>query len=302
MTAIEPLKVGFIGLGAMGIPMAQRIADAGFSLTVWNRDRGKAEQMHSAGIEVGDNPADVARKSDIVLLSLLNSEAVEAVILGPDGVAVGCSDGKARIIVDTSTTDPDVTRRIADRLANSSAARLLDVPVSGGVPGAEKGTLILFAGGDAELLDRARPVLASFSRRLTHMGGIGAGQTTKIFNQMIVAVNVMTIAETVALAMRSGVDASKLAPALEGGFADSIPLQLFAPRMAMGAFEPRQTGLNLMAKDLGFAEALGQSLDQPLPLVQAALSLYRAVGDRDDIAHDADVSALVRLYDKPPGD
>jgi len=302
VTAIESSRVGFVGLGAMGMPMAQRIADAGFSLTVWNRDRSKAEKIRRPGIEVGDTPADVARKSDIVLLSLLNSAAVEAVILGPDGVAQGCSDGKARIIVDTSTTDPEVTRNIADRLANSTAARLIDVPVSGGVPGAEKGTLILFAGGDAESLDRARPVLAAFSRRLTHMGSVGAGQTTKIFNQMIVAVNVMTIAETVALAMRSGVDASKLAPALEGGFADSIPLQLFAPRMATGAFEPRQTGLNLMAKDLGFAQALAESLDQPVPLVAAALSRYRAVGERADIADDADVSALVRLYDQAPAD
>jgi 3-hydroxyisobutyrate dehydrogenase len=273
----------------MGTPMARRLIDAGFEVHVWNRDRSKAAAMAGERILVAESPEDVVRRAPVTLMSLLNTEAVCQVAAR---ITECCTD---RVIVDTSTTDPNMTREIAGRLAEYGLT-WLDIPVSGGVPGAESGSLIMFAGGPAEVIDQIRPVLAPLSRRVSYMGQSGAGQITKIFNQMIVAVNLLTIAETVALAQSCGVDAAQLAPALAGGFADSVPLQLFATRMATGAFEPRETGINLMTKDLGFAQRLALEAGAAIPMSAVAHAIYRTISQRDDIPSEGDVSNLVRLY------
>ena len=292
-----PIRLGFIGLGNIGTPMAKRLLAAGFSVTIWNRTSAKMESLIAIGAKKAVNPAEVMRKADIVGLCLRDTASVEAVALGADGLVSGAQGTPGKLVLDFTSMDPEATVVLSERVRSEAGLGWIDAPVSGGVPAAEQGTLVIFAGGEADDIVRAQTFFEVISRRVTHMGPSGAGQLTKVCNQLIVGVNFLTIAETFALARRAGVDVERLTGALEGGFADSLPLQLFGPRMASHNFEPKQGGIDVMLKDLDTVQKIAQKVGAGTPLSSLAAALYRSVGTRTNGDLTADISALIKLYE-----
>lgn len=284
--------LAFIGLGLMGQRMASRLLDAGFALTVWNRDQTKTAALVARGARLTADPAAAAQGADAVLLCVSDTAAVEAVVFGASGVAAGIAAGT--LLVDFSSIAPDATRDFATRLQQQTGASWIDAPVSGGTGGAEHGTLAIMAGGNAAAIERLAPVFAPLAARVTRMGEVGAGQVTKVCNQLIVAANSLLIAEAVALAERAGVDPARLAPALAGGFADSKPLQILAPRMASHTHEPVQWKVATLEKDLGNAMALAASCHSPAPLAGQALALMRRHAEAGQA--QSDLSTVIDLY------
>lgn len=289
--------VGFIGLGLMGVPLVRRLRAAGHAVTVWNRSAGKAQALAAtdAGIAVAATPAVLASAADIVMLCVADTAAVAQVVFGADGVAAGQG---ATLLVDLSSIAPDATRDFARRLHAANGMRWVDAPVSGGVGGAEAGTLAVMAGGDEADIERARTVLAPLSRRVTRLGPVGSGQVAKVCNQMIVGINALVIAEAVALAERCGVDAAQLPVALAGGFADSLPLQILAPRMAGRRYEPVQWHVRTLLKDLDNACALAAGCGGRVPVSEQGARLLRAHGERGYLASDP--STLVEAFVSAP--
>lgn len=284
--------LAFIGLGLMGQRMASRLLDAGFALTVWNRDQTKTAALVARGARLAADPAAAAQGADAVLLCVSDTAAVKAVVFGASGVAAGIAAGT--LLVDFSSIAPDATRDFAARLQQQTGASWIDAPVSGGTGGAEHGTLAIMAGGNAAAIERLAPVFAPLAARVTRMGEVGAGQVTKVCNQLIVAANSLLIAEAVALAERAGVDPARLAPALAGGFADSKPLQILAPRMASHTHEPVQWKVATLEKDLGNAMALAASCHSPAPLAGQALALMRRHAEAGQA--QSDLSTVIDLY------
>jgi 3-hydroxyisobutyrate dehydrogenase-like beta-hydroxyacid dehydrogenase len=266
------MKLGFIGIGLMGRPMTLRLLAAGHEVTVWNRSADKLGPVLDQGARRAESAAGVARAADIVMMCVTDQRAVEAVLFGADGVAAGAKPGL--LVVDFSSIAPAAARDFAARLEAKGMA-LVDAPVSGGVSGAEKGTLAIMAGGRPEHVERARPVVMHLAQRFTRMGESGAGQTTKLCNQIIVGSLVAVIAEAVRLAEAAGVDARMLPEALKGGFADSAPLQVFGARMAARTFEPSIGAVSIMLKDLENAAAVAKEKTVPLPMARTAAELYR---------------------------
>jgi len=228
-----------------------------------------------------------------VLMCLTDAEAVEAVVFGGNGISAGASDTK--LLVDFSSMRPDTTRAFARRLRDATGMGWIDAPVSGGVKGAEEGSLAILAGGDAEDVARIREIVAPLCQRITHMGPSGAGQVTKLCNQVIVGCNVATIAEAINLARRSGVDAAKLPEALKGGFADSLPLQIFGPRFAAGATEPLLGHVFTMAKDVDTAGELGIEHAAGLPMTSAAAQVFHRLIDLGFAEHD--IGSIMTLFE-----
>lgn len=283
--------IGFIGIGLMGLPLCRRLLGADHALTVWNRNPDKCQPLVALGARQASSPAALASAADVIFVCVSDTRAVESVAHGASGLLASLQPDK--IVIDLSSIDPDATRQLA-ALAREKGAHWLDAPVSGGVVGAEAGTLVIMAGGDAAIIDRVRPLLAALSQRVTHMGPSGAGQVTKICNQLIVAANAVLIAEAVALAEKAGVDASRLAPALAGGFADSKPFQLLAPRMSTRTFTPVQWKVQTLLKDLDMANALAQRRQSSTPLANAAASLMRQHGEQGHLGDD--LSSLITLF------
>ncbi len=287
--------LGFIGLGAMGKPMARRLLESGRELTVWNRSRDKMDGPCAAGARAAASPAAVAEAGDATLLSLTDTAAVEEVVFGPEGVHEGAAPGK--ILVDTSSIDPAATRDMAARLAAETGMRWVDAPVSGGPAGAESGTLVVMAGGAPEDVATIRSMVEPLAQRLTHMGAIGAGQTTKVCNQMIVGGTIAVVAETLKLAADAGIAAELLPDCLAGGFADSTILQVHARRMAAGDLAPRG-GVRLMLKDMDTALGVARATATAVPMTALAGELFRLLvaGGHGDV----DQSGLIRLYAEGP--
>lgn len=283
------MRIGFCGLGAMGALMAGHLLDAGHDLTVWNRDPGKAADLGRRGAFIADSPFDLAERSEMVILCLLDQNAVEQVVFGARGVA---ESSHPRRLIDHSSISTAATRAFAPRLEASSGMAWIDAPVSGGPGGARTGQLVIMAGGDAEDIVAVEPVLAAYSKRVTHMGPVGAGQTTKLCNQTVVSITIAAIAEAVALAEAAGVDAAKLAPALEGGWADSVLLQLFAPRMA-GVESGFVATIGLMRKDLENIHAEAEASGIIAPMIDAALAKYRNAAAQG--IGEADLSQLAKV-------
>lgn len=288
-------NIGFIGIGLMGLPMCRRLLDAGHPLTVWNRNPEKCAPLASAGARVAGSIAELVQASDVVMLCVSDTAAVEAVVFGAGGIA--SAGAQAKVLVDFSSIEPGATREFAASLQAACGMAWVDAPVSGGIGGAEGGRLVIMAGGDEATVESIRPLLAPLSQRLTRMGPVGAGQVTKVCNQMIVAANAMLIAETVALAEKAGVDASLLAPALAGGFADSLPFQILTPRMAARNFEPVQWRVQTLLKDLDTAVKLSRELGAGIPLAAGASQLMRLHADQGHAT--ADLSSVIGLYGRP---
>ncbi len=257
-------KIAFLGMGLMGSRMASRLLNAGFQVAVWNRTASACDELVAQGAtklnlnEIGQYP--------IVLTCLADDSAVQAVI---DQIADYLQP--QQVIVDFSSLSVDKTKSLAKQVQAKNAI-WIDSPVSGGTIGAEQGSLVIFAGGDAHVIESLAIVYDVLSQRVTRMGETGTGQATKICNQLIVAANSTLIAEAVALASLSGVDTTLLAPALAGGFADSKPFQILAPRMATHTFEPVQWKVQTLSKDLNNAVKLAEQFNLDIPVAKRALS------------------------------
>ena len=241
-------KLGFLGTGLMGSPMILRLLDAGYNIYIWNRTAEKIISLLENGATAADSPAAVAIESEIVFMCLTDANAVEQVVFGDNGVVK--TGREKKLLVDFSSIPPDLTRAFSMRLESECGMGWIDAPVSGGVKGAEEGTLAILAGGKLEAIEQIRPIVSNLCNRMTHMGHTGAGQVTKLCNQVIVASNLVTIAEAISLAERSGVDATKLHEALAGGFGDSLPLQIFGPRFAERKVKPLLGHIYTMLTDV----------------------------------------------------
>lgn len=286
------LRLGFAGIGLMGLPMCERLLAAGYALTVWNRTPEKCIPLLEQGAQQAVTAKQLAETCDVLMLCLADTQSVQEVVLGEQGIAKGLRP--QQIIVDCSSIEPQATRELASYVQTECSAVWLDVPVSGGVIGAQTGSLTLMAGGDAQALAQVKPVLMQLGQRLTHMGEVGAGQVTKVCNQMLVACNALVIAEVVALAERAGVDAQLLAPALAGGFADSKPLQILAPQMASQTYEPIKWHVRTLLKDLDTAVKLSQNTPSATPMSGLAAQLMRTHAVQGNA--DKDPATLVELY------
>jgi 3-hydroxyisobutyrate dehydrogenase-like beta-hydroxyacid dehydrogenase len=284
------MKLGYIGIGLMGRPMALRLLAAGHELTVWNRSRDKLAAVHDKGAKAAESPAAVARNSEIVMMCVTDQHAAEEVLFGPNGVVQGARANS--LVVDFSSIAPASARDFARRLEQKGVG-LIDAPVSGGVAGAEKGTLAIMAGGRAEHIERVRPVVMHLAQRFTRMGDSGAGQATKLCNQVIVGSLIVVIAEAVRLAEAAGVDARKLPEALKGGFADSLPLQIFGARMAARTFEPSLGSSAIMLKDLENAAAVARENKVPLAMAGTAAQLYRLLAAQGK--GEKEISTIIEL-------
>jgi 3-hydroxyisobutyrate dehydrogenase len=279
-------KLGYLGLGMMGFPMSRRLVQAGHDVTVWNRSAAKATALVELGARSATSPRELAGGCDIIFMCVTDAAAVEDVVFGANGLAV--VDGRGKLVVDFSSIHPDAARTIAARLNEKNGMGWIDAPVSGGSKGAEEGTLAVMAGGDAANIERVRPYVLSMARRLTHMGPVGAGQTTKLCNQIIVGCAMTVLAEATRLAVNAGIDAGKLPEALAGGFADSIPLQLFVPRMVQGIHSPPLGHIATMLKDLDTVVEVARDTSTPVPMSALASQLFRL----GKAARGADVDAL----------
>ncbi len=291
---MQPVRptLGFAGIGLMGLRMAQRLLWAGHSLNVWNRSADKCAPLLQAGAHGVATPAALVAGADIVMLCLADTAAVRQVVFGEGGIVERARPGQ--LLVDFSSLDPASTREMAGELEKRTGMRWVDAPVSGGVQGAEAGSLAIMAGGRGDDVEALRPILAHLGQRVTHMGGVGSGQVTKVCNQMLVACNALVIAEAVALAECAGVDAHLLAEALAGGFADSRPLQILAPQMAESRFEPIKWHVRTLLKDLDTAVKLAQEQGRATPMSGLAAQLMRLHGSQGHLEHDP--ATLIQLF------
>jgi 3-hydroxyisobutyrate dehydrogenase len=272
--------------------MVMRLLDAGYPVRVWNRTPDKIAAVAAAGAQRAASVAELTQQCDVVMVCVTNTEAVHDIVFGPEGIATVGHEGQ--VLVDFSSIEPQSTRRMASELLTRCGMSWVDAPVSGGVIGAEQGTLAIMTGGDLSVIDRLRPVFAALSQRVTHMGPTGAGQVSKVCNQMLVSCNVLVMAEVFALAERAGVDALALPQALRGGFADSTPLQLTGPKMAARDFEDIKWRVNTLLKDMNMANGLAQSLGSAIPMAGLGVELLRQHAGRG--FGEQDPATLIHLY------
>ncbi|MGF6294581.1 NAD(P)-dependent oxidoreductase [Paraburkholderia youngii] len=307
------MEIGFCGPGLMGAPMIRHLLRAGHTVHVWNRTRAKAEALRAEGAHVVDAPRELAARCDAVLLCVADAAAVEETVFGPAGLLDGdpSTPRRVRWIVDHSSIAPTATRALARRVADfagqggmagaegcrdGASIGWIDAPVSGGVAGATAGTLAIMAGGAASDLAAVRPLLDAYAARVTHMGEVGAGQTAKLCNQAIVTATVAAIAEAVSLAQRSGIDAAKLPEALAGGWADSVLLRTFVPRMTQSDLAPIGA-LRTFQKDVDTVAATAYETGTPMPVASTVQQLLR-LGAAMGLA-DTDFSAFIDILQTP---
>ncbi len=287
MDAAQTPRVGFIGLGKMGRPMAANLLQAGFPLIVHNRSRGAVEEMVARGAFAASGPGDIAAASDIVLTCLPDPAAVEAVYLGPGGLVASVRVGQT--FVDTSTVGLGTSRSIAAALS-SRGAQFLDAPVSGGVAGAEAASLTIMVGGEAETFERVRPVLAAMGQRLHHVGPTGSGTVVKLANQLLVGINVAGVAEAMVLGVKAGADPRTMLDVLSTSYGGSRMLERVVPLMLERRFDGG-TPVDLLRKDLGLIADLAAELGVPIAGGETA----RRVFDAASAAHHGtrDMAAVV---------
>ncbi|MBX3530698.1 MAG: NAD(P)-dependent oxidoreductase [Rhizobiaceae bacterium] len=264
-------RVALIGAGAMGGAIGARLLKTGAALTVFDLDPAKVEALAVEGASAAGSAADAAAQADKVILSLNSAAIVRAAVFGANGVASGARPGT--LVIDMSSIDPEATRALATD-AQAAGLRWVDSPLSGGAPKAAIGELTLMLGGSAEDVADARTVLCLLSRNCTHMGPSGAGQATKIINQVLCGLNFLAVAEATQLALDAGIDAAKLPQALKGGRADSAILQEYMPRYV--ARDYRRTGrIDNMVKDLNAAQDLARRTNTAMPLTAVCAEVHR---------------------------
>lgn len=283
-------KIGFVGIGLMGAPMVRRLIQRGWQVSVWNREAERYSEV--PGADVREGPAAVRAASDIVIFCVLDGDAVEECCFGGSGIAR--TKGGATLLVDCSTINPDRTLAIAGRLKEAAAMDWVDAPISGGPAAAAEGRLTIMMGGAPSDVHRARPVLADLATNLTHIGKLGAGQTAKIINQAIVGVGYVLMAEALALAEASGIDAAQLPAALAGGMADSTVLQRIYPQQQARDYEPPRGFARQLDKDLVNVMKFTAAHGLALPLIARAAERYHEFAGSHPIQ---DSAAIARLYE-----
>ncbi|KTQ95893.1 6-phosphogluconate dehydrogenase [Aureimonas ureilytica] len=285
-------RIGIVGVGVMGSAIAGRFLQTGHSVTLRDRDAEKTAPLAAKGAGVADSAKALMEACDVVILSLNTAEIVEAVVFGADGLAAHARGGV--LLIDMSSTDPKATAAMARRLRAETGMGWVDAPLSGGAPAATEGRLTLMMGGEAEEVERARHVLSAVAANMTHMGPSGAGQTTKLINQVLCACNFMAVAEATRLALDAGVDAERIPAALAGGRADSRILQEFMGKMARSDLTP--TGrIDNMLKDLEATQRFSIGLRTPMPLTNLIADLHRMMVAAG-IGHE-DSAAYMKLFD-----
>jgi 3-hydroxyisobutyrate dehydrogenase len=291
------MRIAFLGLGAIGAPMARHLAASPDTLTVWNRTAATAQAFAAAtGATVAPSPAAAARDADVVITCLPSSREVEALLDGPDGLAAGLTAG--RVLVDCTSGDPATSRRIATRLA-AQGVQFLDAPVSGGVVGAEAGTLTVMVGGDAAVLERVRPVLARFGQKIVPCGPVGAGHAVKAVNNALLAMHIWGTAEGLAALAKSGVRADVALDVINASSGRSnASMNLFPDRVLTRAF-PRTFRLALLDKDAGIAAQVARDADVPSPLLQLTAELFQAA--HAELGDAADHVEAVRVVERQAG-
>ncbi len=288
-------RIGFIGLGIMGKPMARNLLKAGFSLVVHNRSRAAVEELAREGAEPASSSQEVSAKTSVVITMLPDSPDVEQVVMGPAGVLEGIRRGM--LYIDMSTIAPSTAHRIHDLLQARGVASL-DAPVSGGEVGAKEATLSIMVGGTTEAFERALPIFRVMGKNIVHMGEAGAGQVTKACNQIVVGVTIQAVAEALTLAGKAGVDPAKVREALLGGFAQSRILEVHGKRILDHSFKPGFK-VKLHRKDLAIALQSGRELKTPLFATAQVAELMDALLGMGQ--GDLDHSALALLAEKLSG-
>jgi 2-hydroxy-3-oxopropionate reductase len=266
-------RIGFIGLGIMGKPMARNLVKAGFPLVVHNRSRAKVDELVKEGAAAAATSKDVAASSDVVITMLPNSPDVESVALGPDGIKDGARRGQ--LFIDMSTINPIVSQKIAKELAAIDVS-MVDAPVSGGEKGAIDAALSIMAGGEPQDFERALPIFQALGKTVTHMGPLGAGGFTKLANQIIVAINLTAIGEALVFGTKAGVDPQKMVRALAGGLAGSKCLDQKSEKILTGDFAPGFK-IDLHAKDLNLIQDAARSVGAPIPTVALVEQFFAAL-------------------------
>ncbi|MDN8541782.1 2-hydroxy-3-oxopropionate reductase [Erwinia sp. ACCC 02193] len=286
------MKIGFIGLGIMGKPMSKNLIKAGYSLVVRDHNAESVAELVALGATSGDSAKAVAEQSDVIITMLPNSPHVKEVLLGEGGVIEGAKAGT--IVIDMSSIAPLASREIHEALAKKSVA-LLDAPVSGGEPKAIDGTLSVMVGGDKELFDKCYDIMKAMAGSVVHTGEIGAGNVTKLANQVIVALNIAAMAEALTLATKAGVNPDLVYQAIRGGLAGSTVLDAKAPMVMSRNFKPGFR-IDLHIKDLANALDTSHGVGAQLPLTAAVMEMMQAL--KADGLGTADHSALACYYEK----
>lgn len=287
------MKIGFIGLGVMGKSMALNILKAGYELTVFDVVKENVEELVSKGAKSGVTPADVATQSDVIMTSLPNASIVEQVFLGENGILEGAKEGT--VYVDLSSITPKSIRHI-NEIAAKKSVFVVDAPVSGGAEGAEKGTLTIMAGGEKTILDKVLPVLNCIGKEITHVGNVGAGDTVKAVNNLLLGANMVAVAEALVLGKKAGLDPDIMFDIISKSSGSSYALTAkYKKYIAKGNFNPGFM-VNLMHKDLQLAIDTAKDLNYPLlcgNISQQMFEIAKAEGMGSE-----DISSVIKIFEK----
>jgi 2-hydroxy-3-oxopropionate reductase len=285
-------KLGFIGLGIMGKPMAKNLLKAGFNLVVFSRSNGPVEELVKEKALSANSPGEVAEHSEVIITMLPDSPEVEEIILGKDGVIRGTKPGS--VVIDMSSINPLVTQEIAKALKEKEV-EMLDAPVSGGEIGAIQGTLAIMVGGEEKVFNDCMEIFKAVGKNIVHVGGIGAGGYVKLVNQIIVALNIATVGEAFSLGVKAGLDPQVIYQAIRGGLAGSSVLETKAPMIFGRNFKPGFK-IRLHQKDLKNALSTAKDLGVPLPLTSLVQQILISL--MTDGRGDEDHSALATFFEK----
>ena len=289
-------KVGFIGLGRMGLPMAYRLLRNGFPLTVHNRSQAKKRQIASDGAHLAGSAAQVTQGADFILACLPDVAAVEAVFLGQDGVIANCRQGQ--VLIDHSTVGIATSKAIA-AAAEERGARFLDAPISGGTERAVDGTLTIMVGGPNEAYQRALPLFQAMGTTIRHMGPSGTGTAVKLVNQLLVGIHSVAAAEALLLAARSGADPETVLEVVDSGWGHSFILGRNAPVMTKREFQGERVQLKMVLKDLQLIRDFARDVDSPTPAGDLSLQLFQEAIQRG--LGDLDLAAIVLPLEQQAG-
>ena len=289
------MKTAFLGLGAIGRPMAARVLGAGHSLVVWNRTASRAEQFsRETGAPHAAAPAEAVRDADVVFTCFSTSLDVQSIVDTPDGLLAGMKRGAT--LVDCTSGDPETSRAIAASLG-AKGIDFLDAPVSGGVSGAEKGILTTMVGGDAAVVERMRPVLSAFAQKIVHCGPVGSGDAVKAVNQAFLAIHLLSAAEGLATLTKAGVDPKLALDVINSSSGRSNSSMNLIPERVLTRAFPKTFRLALLEKDIGIAAEMARQTKVPAPVMQLTADLYRvARGELGEIADHVEIVKMIEQW------
>jgi 3-hydroxyisobutyrate dehydrogenase-like beta-hydroxyacid dehydrogenase len=289
----DKLRLGYVGVGLMGLPMVKRLAPMGYAIRAYDIVPAQVKAATAAGATAASSPADAVQGADLVLLNLPTTDAVEQAVFGEKGVASALKP--PQVVVDFSTIKVDKCKAFGAKLHRQTGCGWIDAPVSGGPPASGSGTLTVMAGGEAADIERAKPLFADVAGRFTHMGAPGAGMVAKMLNQLIVGAGHAVMAEAIVLAEAAGIDAARLPECLAGGHADSSLLQKLYPRMQRREYAPMGYVRQLL-KYLEMVNEFAAGLKAPTPMMGEALQLYRVLAH---LGHtELDTGAVLKVYER----